>query len=358
MKDQIVVVGGYGQVGQTICKKLSELYPGKVYAAGRSFERAENFSRSTGGKVRPLKLDIQAELNPNVLDRAKLVIMCLDQTDTRFIQYCFENGIHYTDVSADYSFLAQAEKWHAAAIAGQATAVLSVGLAPGLTNLLARHAQSLMDQTDAIDISIMLGLGDRHGQAAIEWTVDNLNTKYSVVQDGAAREVASFTDGRRTVFGAGLGRRKAYRFNFSDQHVLPRTLNVPSVSTRLCFDSAAVTGLLAWLKAAGAFRLMRFRPVRNAAIQSFGKLHLGKDLFAVKIDARGKKGAQAVLAECFLHGKNEAELTARVAAAIAAALYRSEFPHGVYHIEQLFELEPVLAAIGDAVTSETKLGLS
>ena len=355
IRDRIVVVGGYGQVGQTICNGLSKLYPGKVYAAGRSLERAERFSRATGGKVKPLKLDVRGELDPHILERTKLVVMCLDQTDTRFIRDCFANGIHYVDISADYSFLAQAEQCHAAAIDGRASAVLSVGLAPGLTNLMARHAQSLLDRADRLDISILLGLGDRHGRAAIEWTIDNLNGKYKVVQGGGEREVASFTDGRTTDFGAKLGRRKAYRFNFSDQHVLPRTLGIPSVSTRLCFDSAAVTRGLAGLKATGVLRLLKYGPVRQAAIGGFGRIRLGKDGFAVKIDVGGVKEGRQMMAECLVQGRNEAAFTGRIAAAVAAALYRSEYPPGVHHIEQLFELESVLDAMGGTDTAETKL---
>ncbi|WCF11202.1 hypothetical protein NDS46_15800 [Paenibacillus thiaminolyticus] len=40
-KEKIVVVGGCGHVGRTICGILGECYPGKVYASGRSRERAE-----------------------------------------------------------------------------------------------------------------------------------------------------------------------------------------------------------------------------------------------------------------------------------------------------------------------------
>ncbi|WII35209.1 hypothetical protein [Paenibacillus thiaminolyticus] len=40
-KEKIVVVGGCGHVGRTICGILGEYYPGKVYAAGCSRARAE-----------------------------------------------------------------------------------------------------------------------------------------------------------------------------------------------------------------------------------------------------------------------------------------------------------------------------
>ncbi|MED0670120.1 hypothetical protein P4S95_07775 [Aneurinibacillus aneurinilyticus] len=41
MKNHIMVVDGYGHVGGMACKDLGELYPGKVFAVGRNFSRAE-----------------------------------------------------------------------------------------------------------------------------------------------------------------------------------------------------------------------------------------------------------------------------------------------------------------------------
>lgn len=61
-KEDIVVVGGYDHVGRTICEILAEEYPGKVYAAGRSLKKAEQFSQSTGYKIKPLQLDIRKPL--------------------------------------------------------------------------------------------------------------------------------------------------------------------------------------------------------------------------------------------------------------------------------------------------------
>ncbi|MBP1992835.1 saccharopine dehydrogenase family protein [Paenibacillus eucommiae] len=355
MKEYIVVVGGYGHVGQMICRELGELYPGKVYAAGRSLERAEEFSGATGGKVRPLQINIEEGFDTNFINDVKLVIMCLDQTNTSFVESCLINGIHYVDVSAKYSFLTQVEKLQAVAEANGATAVLSIGLAPGLTNLLALKAKNLMDQVDAIDISIMLGMGDQHGKAAIEWTVDNLGTNFEVVKKNKKVKVASFADGRKTDFGAGLGRKMAYRFNFSDQHVLPRTLGVPSVSTRLSFDSTVVTGLIAWLRATGSLRLLKFKPIRNIVVQMFGKMKFGEDIFVVKVDALGMKNQKTVLAECFLQGRNEARITASIAASVANIVYLSELPHGVYHIEQLFELDNLLHSENQGVIFDTRI---
>ncbi|MGG1843476.1 hypothetical protein [Brevibacillus agri] len=142
------------------------------------------------------------------------------------------------------------------------------------------------------------------------------------------------TDGKLADFGGHLGKKQAYRFPFSDQQTLARTLGVPSVSTRLCFDQEWVARL-----AAGLCRLLRKPRVREAAVAAFAGLKMGDDRFAVKVEARGKAGKRAAIAECLLHGHDQSKMTAKVAAAVAKALYSQAFPHDVYHIEQLFKLE-------------------
>ncbi|TVX89862.1 saccharopine dehydrogenase [Paenibacillus agilis] len=345
MKDRIIVIGGYGHVGQAICKQLADYYPSKVYAAGRNLARAEQFCRTTNGKVKPIQMDVSSKVAPSLLDNVKLVIMCLDQSDTDFVETCLQRGIHYVDVSANPLFLSQVEQLHHTAASHGATAVLSVGLAPGMTNLLAKYAKSLMDQTETIDISIMLGLGDSHGNAAIEWTIDNVSTQFEIMHNGQIKKVSSFTDGKDIQFGAKLGRKRAYRFNFSDQHAIPHTLAVPTVSTRLCFDSNLITRMLAWLRTSGLFHLLKIKEIRQAAVLAFSKIRLGSDRFAVKVDAHGKQNNEYVSVECLVQGRHEASMTAAVAAAITAAVYRSPLPHGVYHIEQLFQLQDLLPAI-------------
>ncbi|GGF68676.1 hypothetical protein GCM10010912_12170 [Paenibacillus albidus] len=337
MKKDIIVIGGYGHVGGQICKLLAARYPGNVFAAGRSLERAEQFCASTGGKVRPLQLNLGDPFPAERLERVKLVVMCLDQENPSFVITCLNSGTHYVDVSANGAFLTQLEALNTTESGLKGSAVISVGLAPGLTNLLAREAKLAMDQTQRIEISIMLGLGDSHGQAAIEWTVDNLSATYDITQKGSRIPVNSFTAGRKTDFGGRLGQRKAFRFPFSDQQTLPGSLDVSSVATRLCFDSRFSTAALAFMQKLGLMPLLRGRMMRKLAVKSFGKLRFGSDMFAVKVDAYGQKDGAPALSEWSIQGSEEARITAMTAAAVALAVYESaSLPSGVFHLEQLF----------------------
>jgi len=355
MKNKIIVVGGYGHVGQIICTELSKLHPGLVFAAGRSIERAQQFCETTNGRVLPLQLDISKEVDLNVWDDVRIVIMCLDQTDLTFVRFCLAKGIHYVDISADHTFLSQVQTLQDTAISNNSTAVISVGLAPGITNLMAQHASQQLNQTDQIDITIMLGLGDHHGKAAIEWTVDNLATSFATKNGEHITIVSGFSEGKTINFGHKLGRKDAYRFNFSDQHTLSHTLHIPLVSTRLCFDSPFVTKLLGGLAKLGILRTLQYTPLRNLAVKLFEKMKFGSNQFAVKVDAYGIKNDELTLVECFLDGTIEAEITAKVASSIAHSIYSKSFSTGVYQIEQLFDLHAIASSIHPPIDITTKI---
>ncbi|MNC37956.1 Lysine 6-dehydrogenase [compost metagenome] len=180
MREHIVVVGGYGQVGQTVCRLLAERFPGDVYAAGRNLQKAEQFSTSTGGAVKPMLLDVSRPFSPEAMSRVRTVVMCLDQDNTDFARHCLRHGIHYMDVTAEAGFMTAMEGLHEEAASAGATAVLSVGLVPGLSNLLAADAAADMDRVESVDIALMLGMGEAHGRAAIQWTVENIAHDFSV----------------------------------------------------------------------------------------------------------------------------------------------------------------------------------
>lgn len=350
MKDKIVVVGGYGQVGQVVCNSLGDLFPGKVYAAGRSLEKARQFASTTDGKVLPLQMNVHDKQSVNFLEQAALVVMCLDQENTKFVEECLEHNIHYIDISASHRFLSKVRHIESSKRSLQSTSVLSVGLAPGITNLLVKQCANVLDEIHSADIYLMLGLGDHHGKAAIEWMVDNINVNFPVVENGLKTDVKSFEDGKKTEFPGKLGHRTAYRFNFADQHVLPETLGIQTVSTRICFDSAATTNLIALLKKLGIYRFLQYPPFRQMMIGLFEKFHFGSDIYVAKASAEGFVNNRAVRYECSVHGQKEYFITGKVAAIVAKNIYTKEYRPGVFHIEELFQPMELIGELGELVT--------
>ncbi|MCP4130615.1 MAG: Saccharopine dehydrogenase [bacterium] len=337
-KNKILVIGGYGQVGQVICKDLAKIFPGRVIAAGRNIKKATEFSLTMKEAVIPLQFDAFKNHNNNsVLDDVMLLIMCLDQKDTRLVETCFKKGIQYIDISASYSFLSGIGDLDAHARKGKATGVLSVGLSPGLTNLLVKHSQSHFDKLKTVDIHLMLGLGDKHGKAAIEWTLDNMNSVFEIVENGSLKQVKGFEDGKKTVFPDKTGQRTTYRFDFADQHVVAKTLNLKSASTRFCFDSKFFTKTFAVLKRLGFFSLLKIHFMKSLFIKIFEKTQFGSDIFVVNVDSTGTKDGKTLKYNCSIRGREEAKITGKVASIVAEYVCKEKFPAGVYHIEQLFD---------------------
>ncbi|MDI6102741.1 saccharopine dehydrogenase NADP-binding domain-containing protein [Actinoplanes sp. NEAU-A12] len=255
MTTKTLIVGGYGAVGREAAAAL--VADTAVLVAGRRPERARTVPGATA-----VRLDVtDAGRLDEALDGVGAVLMCTETGNARMARACLDRGIDYVDISATPSVLAQLEKLDS----GGATAVLSVGIAPGVTNLLARYAAGRAPGRP-VRIGVLLGSGERHGAAAVGWTVD-----------GLGQERGTWTAG----FPAPYGRRTVHRFPFSDQH----TLDLPDVRTGLALDSRPATAMLGAANRPAVANLLRRPALRGLTDAVFGGLHLGGEGFAVTVEA-------------------------------------------------------------------------
>lgn len=242
------------------------------------------------------------------------VVLCVEPPDAGIARACLERGIGLVDVGATRELLDGTAALDDLAHSTGATAVLSVGVAPGLTNLLARRAHEAVGGAERIDLTVLLGAGERHGADAVRWTAAGL------------AEPVTGAPGRYDL--PGYGARTAHPFPFSDQHTLRRTLGVPEVTTRLALDSRPLTAALFALRRTGSAR----RPaVRRLLTEAFRRIHLGGDGFAIRADAvRGTRHAAFALA-----GREQSRITGLTAAHTTRALLTGPLPPGVHHLETL-----------------------
>ncbi len=359
----VLVVGGYGAVGSVVCERLAEAVPGRVVPAGRNLDAAQALARRIGS-ARAERVDLA---DPATLDAALdgvgLVVLAVEPGDDRVARACLGRGVSLVDVSASRSQLEATEALDEAARDAGAAAVLSVGVAPGLTNLLARRAHDLVGGAQEIDLVVLLGGGEAHGADAIRWTVDGLvgprtgepdapGAPGGPSREGTSRGGARAPDGgARQVLLPGFGRRTVHPFDFSDQHALRRTLDVPRVTTRFALDSRALTAVLFGARRARLLRALRSERGRRLLAAVFGAVHVGGDRFALAATARdGEREAQVSLVA---HGQGR--VTGLVAAEVALAVLAGQVPPGVRHVEQvdsLADLPERLAAAGGEVGLE------
>ncbi|CAA9578264.1 MAG: hypothetical protein AVDCRST_MAG19-3622 [uncultured Thermomicrobiales bacterium] len=298
-------------------------------------ERAEAFSRSTGGRVRPLQIDTaDPRALGDALANAQVLVACAGRDDVDLARACLERGVRYVNVSASYPFLPEVERLHALARERGATAVPSVGLAPGLTNLLARRCRDALGGVRSLDLSVLLGMEEAHGEAAVRWTIENLDRRFPAPGPNGPQDFNSLTDPKATVFPGPYGRRIAYRFDFADQHVVSRTLEIGDVAPRICLDPPLATRLVALLKRTGAFRTLARPGTQDALVSLLNCLHVGADGFAATADAMGRNGR---CHSCSVGGRRERRATGIVAALVPEDLCAASSAPVVFHIEQIVE---------------------
>lgn len=330
MKDRIIIIGASGAVGSAIVKHLDAAGQYQLTLAGRRLAPLARLKETLNIDTQIIQVDVARIRDTDFLKGAALLIMCVDIPDSSIPEACAAHGVHYMDISASQQVLGYLEASDAAARAQGIAMLFSVGLAPGLTNLLAANVLHQLHNASALEIYILLGLGEAHGDQAFQWTFDHLHQKYRIKSGGVDKWVKSFTDPKATALA---GSRKFYLFDFADQHILKNIKGLSSVSTRLAFDNRFFTALVAVLRTLGITRIYRNKRVQRTMMGLLKKVKPGSDVYGVKVIARNDAGKTA---EAFLQGYGEGAITARVAASMVPHLLSTK-ASGLMHSHELIQ---------------------
>jgi saccharopine dehydrogenase (NAD+, L-lysine forming) len=328
---RILVAGGYGAVGRVLSAEL--VHRGaEVVIGGRNLQRAEALAREIGANSVPIDVQLPTTW-PGSVKSVDLVVMCVDQASARLVEYLFGLGIDYADLTAGDALFRSIEALPRPA---SSAALLSVGLAPGLTNILAIAAAELLGQQPSrVDLGLLVGMADRHGEAGLDWIA------------GEIFDEKQSRDRWLTQFGRPWGRRIAHRVDFSDQHALMRHWPQTIVTTRLAFESRMATALLFHL----ADWFAGNRKVERLVRRAFTAVPVGTTSLVVTAEARGelrRAGLRFV-------GADECATTAHIAAIMLEAFYNFAPRTGVWHSHQVFDAQFILDAVAEAGIGRVEL---
>ena len=327
---RVVVIGGYGAVGAAVAEALAEAGR-EVVIAGRRPGEAMAAAARLGPSVRGAYVDASdAASVEHVVDGASVVVMCVERDNVSIARHCLERSIAYIDVSATAQVVDAIGDLDGLARMHSATALVSVGLAPGITNLLARMAHRALPATREIDVTLCFGLAGDNGPDSRRWILDGLSGP------AAGRSARTSLPG--------FGRRRAFPFPFSDQARIAESLGVRSV-TRLCFESAAVTSVVFALRRLGVFAAARRLGLSRVVQRGMGAWRVGTDRFAVQ--AAATVGEEWV--GFAVTGQGECRATGLVTAAVVELVLEGAVPAGVHHLDAVVD-EGFLAGLSDALS--------
>ena len=348
---KILIIGGYGNVGSKVTNHLYGTNSWAITIAGRNLNQAKTFVAKFKKNVNYFRLDATriTEYTKQIL-AFDIVLSCVDLLDNRLARLLLENGRVYLDLSADSEYIRRVEALNQLANKKNGLAILSVGLMPGLSNLMVKHLIiKLKDLTD-FEIFAQLGLGDKNGRAAAKWILNNINGKYKLIKNNRTICLSSFKNGKFEE----IQDKKAlfYPFNFSDQHTVKKTLMVSEAISYLGFDKVFVSRAISFFKRIGLFTLIRYKAIQNILLNFLTNLNVGSKTYRLKVKANDSKGN---IFSISVKGEKEAEATAKIAYLVIHRLFdeKKDLPTGVKHIEELLSFTDL---IDDLEVSVEELG--
>jgi hypothetical protein len=305
-----------------LCRDLAQ-HGLPLAIAGRNPQKGDALAGALGATTRYLDVADRTSWFDGVRNVGR-VVMCIDQPGPDFVAFLCERGIDYIDVTASDAFFRQLESLRPT----RSSVLLSVGLAPGLTNMLARHLATEFDSVARLDIGLLFGLGDRHGAAGLDWMA-------AQIFDPARRH-----DPLRQDFGPPWGRRMAHIVDFSDQHALMRSFPCMLATTRVAFDSRLATAAL--FQAARRFADNPL--VRTLTRASFSALRFGSRAVNVTLDMHGlRNGSRTTRSARFL-AEGESQTTARLASLMIRQFLTHSRP-GLWHTHDLLDSTAFLTSL-------------
>lgn len=337
----ILVVGGYGQVGARVSKNLVN-----VIVAGRNQSQADEFIAENNIEGISRRFDT-SNLDDHDFKDVDTIVMCVESNNIDVLKYCIKLKINYIDISPTTSVLEEIESYREEIDRAGIKVIIGVGIAPGVSNLLAKKAVHEMDEVHEIDSYVMLGIGEEHGRNAVTWLLQNIYSKNP--------EIQSFTNTKKVPLLRSKRNKKIKtnqiftRIDMADSMIMGK-LNPSAIArTWFAYDVNLVTRAVCFMKRLGFFHSINQPDLnkRKAAQQKMARLlnkemrlakvlHIGTDAYSIQIHVCGMKNHEKVEKTYVTYGYCNSNLTAYVAAETTKRIM--DFENGLHYLEEVLDI--------------------
>lgn len=339
---EIVLLGGSGDVGSRLEKLLSENTKTVVTTVSRRTKaQADQFS----DRVFHVSLDLTGDMKLAIPADA-VVVNLTEATPPELVRQVIATGGCFLETSATPEYLNAIQK-AAEGATGPGSAVLCVGVAPGLTNLLAAEIEAKYPKTVQIDIGLEMGLGRHYGAAATEWFLRTAGQIYPATINGRSETFAAGQLKRKFAFREKGRPRHSIGYGFVDQEIIARSAGqqLKTVRSFVALDPPWITRVLAILLAMGLGTVMARYSRRLALgmlrLPAFGRVR-------TRVIAEGFDVAGHLTGQVRVATGDQAQATAVMILATIQAIMGQCGPdrRGLTTITDHLSLDAALAALG------------
>jgi saccharopine dehydrogenase-like NADP-dependent oxidoreductase len=360
---RILVLGGAGAMGSVAVLDLHRFTDHDLVVADARLDAAETLSAELGGRAEALHVDVD---DPDSLAASmEGVDAVLNATLMRQVvtvtRASIDAGLHGVDLGAYYPETREQLELDDAARARGCRFVAGCGVAPGLTNLLARLASERLDELDAIRFSSYITHPMTTSPGIVYTRLDASVGTSLVLVDGRHEERPSFREEEIVTFPEPYGPQAVHLVPHPEALTLPRTVSVRDVSFKVGYppdETARIRALLeVGFDSAEPFAFGGTEIVpRHLAASYIGRAGLPADLPTANlkhVEADGMLDGEPVtlvfdlVVERVGEPSASAAVTGMVAAIAADLVARGEAPMGVHAPEAALDRRVVLDALAD-----------
>lgn len=227
---QVVVLGGSGAMGQVIVQDLvkSDCFE-SIVIADLNKDSAGNLAKKCNSTKISVKhcdlLDDKALVS--LLTQAFVVINSTPYMfNLKVMQAASQAKCHYIDLGGLFHMTQKQLKLTDSFASQDLTAILGMGAAPGITNLMVSYLGSKLDYVSDVNISVGAKLlGKFNGPILLPYALETILDEYClpsmVFEDGSLKEVPSMSGEVSIDFGSPVGQATAIYTLHSELATLP-----------------------------------------------------------------------------------------------------------------------------------------
>ena len=244
----IVLLGGAGDVGLRLAQMLHQQTEAFVTTVSR---RVADNNGQQNSRRRHISYDLTGPETLKIAAGA-IVINLTEATPPSMVKQVIEGSGWFLETSATPKYLQEIMN-SAESAAGSGSAVMCVGVAPGLTNLMATKITTDAPNTRQVDIGLEMGMGRHYGAAATEWFLSTAGRPYDIVIDHVPRRVAAGDLKRKFIFRQDGQSRLAVGYGFAEQSLIAEqsNLSLKTVRSFVALDPSWMTRMLLLMQSIG-----------------------------------------------------------------------------------------------------------
>lgn len=242
-----VVLGGAGTMGRIVVRdlwtfdRLAEIRVADFDEAG-----ACAVAKALGGR-RVQGMFADARDCRQALAGADVVINCVQHdVNLRVMAAALAAGVHYVDLGGLFTWTRRQLRWHRRFVRAGLMAVLGMGCAPGITNVMSRHAVERLGGK-ARTVKIRVGYRDLRAKPgafyfpySAQTIVEELTLPAYIWRNGRWREVTAGRGWERVTFPRPVGPQWTLWTRHSELATVPVELGLRNCDFKVSFDRGFV----------------------------------------------------------------------------------------------------------------------